>query len=138
MDLYLVCLFALASAAAVALIRPQEIDHEIARGGEDKDSSTETNKTKKATAIPIADLFKRRELIIFLASVVLFHLGNAAMLPMAGQVLAKKHGRRSEQRFRRVRGAGFRIHYRFSCFGRDCRRRTFIFCLVNARNEAKG
>src|SRR5271165_4140495 len=88
---YLVCLFALASAAAVTLIRPQEIDHDIARGGEDKNSSTETDKTKKATAIPIADLFKRRELIIFLASVVLFHFGNAAMLPMAGQVLAKKH-----------------------------------------------
>jgi predicted MFS family arabinose efflux permease len=88
---YLVCLFALASAAAVTLIRPQEIDHDMARGGEDKDSSTEADKTKKATAIPIADLFKRRELIIFLASVVLFHLGNAAMLPMAGQVLAKKH-----------------------------------------------
>jgi predicted MFS family arabinose efflux permease len=88
---YLVCLFALASAAAVTLIRPQEIDHDIARGGEDKDSSTEADKTKKAAALPIADLFKRRELLIFLASVVLFHLGNAAMLPMAGQVLAKKH-----------------------------------------------
>lgn len=88
---YLVCLFALASAVAVALIRPQEIDHEIARGGEDKDSSTETDKRKNAGTVPIADLFKKRELIIFLASVVLFHLGNAAMLPMAGQVLAKKH-----------------------------------------------
>ena len=87
---YLVCLFALASAAAVALIRPQEIDHDIARGGEDRDTSNEAGKTEKATAIPIADLFKRRELSIFLASVVLF-LGNAAMLPMAGQVLAKKH-----------------------------------------------
>jgi MFS family permease len=29
--------------------------------------------------------------MIFLASVVLFHFGNAAMLPMAGQVLAQKH-----------------------------------------------
>jgi MFS family permease len=87
---YLVCLFALASAAAVALIRPQEIDHDIARGGEDRDTSNEAGKTEKATAIPIADLFKKRELSIFLASVVLF-LGNAAMLPMAGQVLAKKH-----------------------------------------------
>src|SRR5580692_3263716 len=29
---YIVCLFALASAAAVALIRPQEIDHDLARG----------------------------------------------------------------------------------------------------------
>jgi len=44
---YLVCLFALASAAAVTLIRPQEIDHDIARGGEDKASSTETDKNKK-------------------------------------------------------------------------------------------
>jgi predicted MFS family arabinose efflux permease len=86
---YLVCLFALASAAAVTLIRPQEIDHDMARGGEDKDSSSENDKRNRA--IPIAELFKRRELIIFLASVVLFHLGNAAMLPMAGQVLAKKH-----------------------------------------------
>ena len=34
---YLVCLFALGSAAAVALIRPQEIDHAVARGGDDKD-----------------------------------------------------------------------------------------------------
>ena len=29
--------------------------------------------------------------MIFLVSVVLFHFGNAAMLPMAGQVLAKTH-----------------------------------------------
>ncbi len=87
---YLVCLFALGSAAAVALIRPQEIDHAIARGGDDQEFPIEN--AKEATrAIPIADLFGRRDLIIFLASVVLFHFGNAAMLPMAGQVLAKKH-----------------------------------------------
>ena len=87
---YLVCLFALGSAAAVALIRPQEIDHAIARGGDDQEFPIEI--AKEATrAIPIADLFGRRDLIIFLASVVLFHFGNAAMLPMAGQVLAKKH-----------------------------------------------
>src|ERR1700756_129799 len=29
--------------------------------------------------------------MVFLVSVVLFHFGNAAMLPMAGQVLAKTH-----------------------------------------------
>jgi predicted MFS family arabinose efflux permease len=29
--------------------------------------------------------------MVFLVSVVLFHFGNAAMLPMAGQVLAKAH-----------------------------------------------
>jgi MFS family permease len=83
---YLVCLFALGSAAAVVLIRPQEVNHAVARGADDQDLPTET-----ARAIPISDIFKRRDLLIFLASVVLFHFGNAAMLPMAGQVLAKTH-----------------------------------------------
>ena len=88
---YLVCLFALASAAAVALIRPQEVNHVVARGGNDQGLLNETAITKEARAIPISDIFKRRDLMIFLASVVLFHFGNAAMLPMAGQVLAKTH-----------------------------------------------
>jgi MFS family permease len=86
---YLVCLFALGSAAAVALIRPGEIDHAVARGGDDKDPQTEADQSGRA--IPIPDLLKRRDLITFLVSVVLFHFGNAAMLPMAGQVLAKTH-----------------------------------------------
>jgi MFS family permease len=83
---YLVCLFALGSAAAVALIRPQEVNHAVARGGDDQDLPTET-----ARVIPISDIFKRRDLLVFFASVLLFHFGNAAMLPMAGQVLAKTH-----------------------------------------------
>lgn len=88
---YLVCLFALASAAVVALIRPQEIDHAVARGGDDEDSPAGTRQMKRAKAIPVRDVLKKRDLLIFLASVVLFHLSNAAMLPMAGQVLAKTH-----------------------------------------------
>jgi MFS family permease len=88
---YLVCFFALASAAVVALIRPREIDHVVARGGDDDDPPGGIERERKEHAIPIGDLLKRRELLIFLASVVLFHMGNAAMLPMAGQVLAKAH-----------------------------------------------
>jgi MFS family permease len=80
---YLVCAFALMSAAIVMLVNPREIDHERARGGED------VSHTGKP--IPFRDLLKRRDLLIFLASVVLFHFGNAAMLPMAGQVLAQTH-----------------------------------------------
>jgi MFS family permease len=80
---YLVCAFAVACAAIVTLINPMEIDHERARGGEDP--------ANKCEPIPLRDLLRRRDLIIFLASVVLFHFGNAAMLPMAGQVLAQKH-----------------------------------------------
>jgi MFS family permease len=78
---YLVCGFAVASAVVVTLIRPQEIDHEEARGGEDAAHEP----------IPIRDLLLRRDLLIFLSAVVLFHFGNAAMLPMAGQVLTRTH-----------------------------------------------
>jgi MFS family permease len=80
---YLVCVFAIASASVVNLINPAEIDHELARGGETNDQGREP--------IPLRELLKRRDLLIFLASVVLFHFGNAAMLPMAGQVLAQTH-----------------------------------------------
>jgi MFS family permease len=80
---YLVCVFALASASVVSLINPAEIDHERARGGEEPGNNCEP--------IAFRDLLKRRSLLIFLTSVILFHFGNAAMLPMAGQVLALKH-----------------------------------------------
>jgi MFS family permease len=78
---YLVCGFAIGSAIMVRLIDPAQIDHDRARGGEDD----------RGEPIPFRDLLRRRDLQIFLASVVLFHFGNAAMLPMAGQVLAQTH-----------------------------------------------
>ena len=77
---YLACLFALGSAATVLLIRPGEINHVLARGCDETDAP-----------LPMGQLLRRRDLQIFLVSVVLFHFGNAAMLPMAGQVLAKTH-----------------------------------------------
>ncbi len=80
---YLVCAFAVASAGIVTLVNPREIDHDRARGGESDASG--------GKPIPFRDLMRRRDLRIFLAAVVLFHFGNAAMLPMAGQVLAQKH-----------------------------------------------
>jgi predicted MFS family arabinose efflux permease len=80
---YLVCAFAVASAVVVTLINPAEIDHERARGGEEPGNECEP--------IAFRDLLKRRDLLIFLSSVILFHFGNAAMLPMAGQVLAIAH-----------------------------------------------
>jgi predicted MFS family arabinose efflux permease len=80
---YLVCAFAVASAIVVTLINPREIDHERARGGEDA--------AEGGKPIAFRELLRRRDLRVFLACVVLFHFGNAAMLPMAGQVLAQKH-----------------------------------------------
>ena len=83
---YLICGFAVASAASTLLIRPSEIDHAVARGG---DAGREGSGHARPTAI--RDVLKRRDLLIFLGSVALFHFGNAAMLPMAGQVLARAH-----------------------------------------------
>ncbi len=82
---YLVCIFAIASGLVVSLIDPREIDHEMARGGEQAGPDGDRE------AVPIRTLLGRRDLQVFLASVVLFHFGNAAMLPLAGQVIAIAH-----------------------------------------------
>jgi len=82
---YLICAFAAASALATLLINPREIDHEVARG------ETEKIGSGSAKPLPIRDLLRRRDLLVFLGAVALFHFGNAAMLPMAGQVLAHAH-----------------------------------------------
>lgn len=81
---YLVCGFAAASALAVMTIRPSDIDHELARGGESLRAADGTGRP-----IALRELLRRRDLMIFLATVVLFHFGNAAMLPLAGQMIAK-------------------------------------------------
>jgi MFS family permease len=86
---YLVCAFAVGSAGIVTLINPREIDHDLARGG--NEGNREAGGDARHTPIPIKSLLARRDLIVFLVSVVLFHFGNAAMLPMAGQVLAQTH-----------------------------------------------
>jgi predicted MFS family arabinose efflux permease len=82
---YLVCIFAAASAAVCRMIAPGDIDHELARGGETASADG------KPAALPLGALLRQRDLLVFLTSVVLFHFGNAAMLPLAGQVLAQKH-----------------------------------------------
>jgi len=83
---YLVCGFALASAVVITLINPREVDDDLARGSEDaKDAEG------RAVAMPIGAVLGRRNLRIFLIAVVLFHFGNAAMLPLAGQMLAQTH-----------------------------------------------
>lgn len=74
------CLFAALSALVTALIPAREIDHRLARGS-----------PSQGRALPLGTLLRRRNLAFFLLSVLLFHLGNAAMLPLAGQVLASVH-----------------------------------------------
>lgn len=75
---YLVCGFALASAGAVCLIDPGH-------------SRPKPDSEPVVTPLPLREVLQRRDLRIFLTTVLLFHFGNAAMLPMAGQVLAHTH-----------------------------------------------
>jgi MFS family permease len=75
---FLVAAMAAASAGAVMVIREREIDHELARGAdEDKDDGH--------GVVGVLELFHDRRILIFVASAVLFHFANAAMLPLVGQ-----------------------------------------------------
>ncbi|HZY55040.1 MAG TPA: MFS transporter [Reyranella sp.] len=74
----LVPVLSLAAAVCVLGIRPESIDHERARGGRGKPLS-------------VANLLANRHLVVFAACIALFHLANAAMLPLVGQRLALAH-----------------------------------------------
>jgi MFS family permease len=72
---------------SLLLIRPDEIDYELARGARDGQED--------GTPASILGLLRDRPLIIFMCCAVLFHFANAAMLPLLGEMLAKGKGRSS-------------------------------------------
>jgi predicted MFS family arabinose efflux permease len=69
------------------MIRPAEIDYELARG------ATDGEKGGKVESVWV--LFRDRPLVLFLVCAVMFHFANAAMLPLLGEMLAKGRGRSS-------------------------------------------
>jgi predicted MFS family arabinose efflux permease len=81
----LVC--ALPTILTLLVIRPEEIDYELARGGKKDHEDGEPVGTRA--------LLKDRTLFIFLVCAVMFHFANAAMLPLLGEMLAKGQGRSS-------------------------------------------
>jgi predicted MFS family arabinose efflux permease len=68
---------------SVLAIRGDEIDYDLARGGEKKQPEA------KATASSLLQLARNPTLLIFLACAFLFHFANAAMLPQLGEMLSK-------------------------------------------------
>jgi predicted MFS family arabinose efflux permease len=84
---FFVVALALPTILILLLIRPAEIDYEVARGANDGD------KGGKAESVWV--LFRDRPLVIFLVCAVMFHFANAAMLPLLGELLAKGQGRSS-------------------------------------------
>lgn len=73
---------------AVRKIRAQDIDHEAARGNESPDLPASEAEAGASGAAPIRSLIRNRPLLLFALACALFHLGNAAMLPLLNQRLA--------------------------------------------------
>jgi predicted MFS family arabinose efflux permease len=84
---FFVVALAVPTILVLSLIRPAEIDYELARG------AREGHKGGKAENVWA--LFRDRPLVIFLVCAVMFHFANAAMLPLLGEQLAKGRGRSS-------------------------------------------
>ncbi len=84
---FFVLALAVPTLVSLLLIRPDEIDYELARGAADGEDDGKPES--------IRELLKSRPLTIFLCCAVLFHFANAAMLPLLGEMLAKGKGRSS-------------------------------------------
>jgi predicted MFS family arabinose efflux permease len=84
---FFVATFAVPTILVLVLIRPAEIDYELARG------ATDGEKGGKVESVEV--LFWERPLVLFLGCAVMFHFANAAMLPLLGEMLAKGQGRSS-------------------------------------------
>ena len=84
-------LFGLLSIAAVASIPRDDIDHEAARGaGADAKTGAPTEGAK-APASGLRVMLQSRPLLLLAAALGLFHLGNAAMLPLYGLAIVAAH-----------------------------------------------
>lgn len=66
----------LALVVAVLMIKEKDIDHDLARAAA---------KDEAAKVVGIRELFRNHQILFFTISMGLFHLANAAMLPLAGQ-----------------------------------------------------
>lgn len=78
---YLMAVMALASVIAVLFVSAEAIDHDVARGMQPGDQSHQPSGFKV--------LLSNRPLLMFALCCALFHLANAAMLPLVSQKLAQ-------------------------------------------------
>lgn len=80
---WLMAAMAAASLAALLFVRPQDIDHDVARGMEPGDAAH----GHEPPGIRV--LLRSVPLMVLGLTLMLFHLGNAAMLPLLGQAIAE-------------------------------------------------
>lgn len=82
----LMAVMAVASLLCLARIRPEDIDHDVARG---LDPQRTSDKPDTSTWRVLAS---SRPLMLLALAMMLFHLGNAAMLPLLGQSVVSRGG----------------------------------------------
>lgn len=80
---YLMAFMALASIVAVSCVPAKAIDHEVARGFDPAHSSDHEQPSG------VKALLSNRPLLLFAICCALFHLANAAMLPLVSQKLSQ-------------------------------------------------
>jgi MFS family permease len=83
---YVLALNSIASIASVLAIPKSAIDHNLARGLHAADERPDAAAREQPSGLHV--LLTCRPLMIFAVCVTLFHLSNAAMLPLVGQKLA--------------------------------------------------
>jgi MFS family permease len=81
---YLLAAMSLASVVSLLAIPESTIDHNLARGLDDAASGGALRELPSGVGV----LLTCRPLLVFALCVMLFHLSNAAMLPLVGQKLA--------------------------------------------------
>jgi MFS family permease len=88
---YTVAAISVVSALTAFAIRGNEIDYELARGGEPVRGGNENQVAARAPARAgpqvsgLSEVLTDRRILIFTAAAVLFNFANAAMLPLVGQ-----------------------------------------------------
>lgn len=83
---YLLAAMAIGSLVSVLAIPANAIDHDVARGLHDSENGDKKKVEDEPSGLTV--LITCRPLLIFAICTVLFHLANAAMLPLVGQKLA--------------------------------------------------
>ena len=89
---YLLAAMSVASLISVTAIPEKAIDHDLARGLHDTEQVDVAGSDKEQPS-GFGILLTCRPLLVFAICVTLFHLANAAMLPLVGQKLALQDNR---------------------------------------------
>lgn len=76
---------AVGAIASTLLVKPGDIDHDASRGLE----GPATGDAQKQGSL-VSVLFQSKPLLVLAATVMLFHLANAAMLPILGQAMVAR------------------------------------------------